>query len=503
MRRSAFFLLVAALAFPASLAATGCSLMGLDDLPQASCTSDVQCAALESVRPSGNACVVWQCTNPDESTPGICIQAAPDGDNDGATTSSCAAIPAAADCDDTRDEVHPGAGDQCDLLDNDCDGIVDDLFVASTASVVELGSNAGAVGFEPVSSSTVAITRIPGAAGTISQASIDIGSTALRDAFANVDADASERAVGTSAMLADGSTLLAYDPVVSAEDCGAAGTIQVRRLRPTASTQTVCLDDQTRLASASLVAEPDGDALLVWIDDAASRECGGAATAPVLARVLRSTSAGVVAGAILELGDSADALGPSVVHVAGQGWFVAHVEASGDVAIHRIVPQTTLASVTAEPIATVTSGSAAEVSLATNGSASTPELGIVFSEGGCAAANRVVVYTAAVGSTLELGTPIELHASADANRRNPVLAFHAARDERVVLYREASREVAQRLRADGTLESATFSFTASDPVQGRPLVLASGASWWFVARTTGGSIQAGSLSCSPEPAPGT
>ena len=42
-----------------------------------------------------------------------------DGDGDG--------FIAALDCDDTNPEVHPGAPEVCDLIDNDCDGLVDDL----------------------------------------------------------------------------------------------------------------------------------------------------------------------------------------------------------------------------------------------------------------------------------------------------------------------------------------------------------------------------------------
>lgn len=53
------------------------------------------------------------------------------GDPNGAV-SSCEGIyqyvPVAGDCDDTREDIHPGVRDYCDDgLDNDCDGIVDNL----------------------------------------------------------------------------------------------------------------------------------------------------------------------------------------------------------------------------------------------------------------------------------------------------------------------------------------------------------------------------------------
>jgi hypothetical protein len=59
-----------------------------------------------------------------------------DADGDGygdpaATLEACAAPPGyvtvGGDCDDTRAEVHPGAPEICDGLDNDCNGLIDDL----------------------------------------------------------------------------------------------------------------------------------------------------------------------------------------------------------------------------------------------------------------------------------------------------------------------------------------------------------------------------------------
>ncbi|MDP6943128.1 MAG: fibrinogen-like YCDxxxxGGGW domain-containing protein, partial [Myxococcota bacterium] len=49
--------------------------------------------------------------------------------------------PMAGDCDDTKPEVHAAAPEQCDTLDNDCDGIVDNVGICCGDSVVDPGES--------------------------------------------------------------------------------------------------------------------------------------------------------------------------------------------------------------------------------------------------------------------------------------------------------------------------------------------------------------------------
>jgi hypothetical protein len=72
-----------------------------------------------------------------------CVTVATDADGDTYGSALCAAAPG-ADCDDTNKDVHPGATEQCDGVDADCDGIadIDDGFGlgGSETEIVSLGN---------------------------------------------------------------------------------------------------------------------------------------------------------------------------------------------------------------------------------------------------------------------------------------------------------------------------------------------------------------------------
>jgi len=68
--------------------------------------------------PSDDACMSGIC---DEAS-GACVYQITDADEDGHAPIACGGD----DCDDARAQVHPGAAEVCDYLDNDCNGTVDD-----------------------------------------------------------------------------------------------------------------------------------------------------------------------------------------------------------------------------------------------------------------------------------------------------------------------------------------------------------------------------------------
>ena len=314
--------------------------------------------------------------------------------------------------------------------------------------------------------------------------------------------DDSETGVGAHATLDDEGTLLVYDPVAAAMNCGSDATspIQARWLRSNGTVAATACLEQTRLAAASLTPEPEGDVLLVWVDDAGMRECGSATEAPVKARVLRPIGGAtprIDSSPVLDLGSTADALGPSVAFVPGQGWVIAHVDNDGSIVVSQIAVTTALASVTSTMVSSIDTATAAEVSISVGEGAS---IAVAYTDGGCAATNRVIVRTATLASSSATFSA-ELVASPTMarNRRAPVAVYHPDRDEWAVFYREVDDESAVRLDAMGR--------TIRDPitlgvgtVAGRPYVEAlspaSGTpSWGFVAITTSGDVRSGTLAC--------
>ena len=479
-----------------------CSLLGLDNFQQQRCTEDSQCASLEMISPTGDTCRTWQCNNPADGD-GTCEIRTRDDDGDGAPPMMCAAG-ATPDCDDMDDARSPLALEACNLVDDDCDGVVDPSFGAMSSAVAALGTGAGRVTFSRgYNGSEVSVVRVPprGTADPLSLGATTPGSSSALS-LTPAMTDDSETGVGAHATLDDEGTLLVYDPVAAAMNCGSDATspIQARWLRSNGTVAATACLEQTRLAAASLTPEPEGDVLLVWVDDAGMRECGSATEAPVKARVLRPIGGAtprIDSSPVLDLGSTADALGPSVAFVPGQGWVIAHVDNDGSIVVSQIAVTTALASVTSTMVSSIDTATAAEVSISVGEGAS---IAVAYTDGGCAATNRVIVRTATLASSSATFSA-ELVASPTMarNRRAPVAVYHPDRDEWAVFYREVDDESAVRLDAMGR--------TIRDPitlgvgtVAGRPYVEAlspaSGTpSWGFVAITTSGDVRSGTLAC--------
>jgi choice-of-anchor B domain-containing protein len=100
--------------------------------------------------------------------PSVLRYADADGDgygNPGAPEFGCGEMPGYVsngnDCDDSRDDVRPDAVEVCDLVDNDCDGAVDEGF-----AVLEFFADADGDGIGDGAVTTVACTVPPGYAST-------------------------------------------------------------------------------------------------------------------------------------------------------------------------------------------------------------------------------------------------------------------------------------------------------------------------------------------------
>ncbi|GAB4201811.1 MAG: hypothetical protein OHK0013_14300 [Sandaracinaceae bacterium] len=482
----------------------GCSLMGLDKFQPARCRMDSQCADLERVQPTGDACRTWQCNNPAGSD-GVCEIRVRDDDDDGSPAAMCA-MGVMPDCDDMDAMRSATALEACNRIDDDCDGVVDPTFAGTSSTIAMLGPNAGRVTFSRgYTGSEVSVVRVPpaGNATRLDLGRVTPGSSAMLS-LTPASTDNAERGVGAHATLGDDGTMVVYDPVASAVDCGGDATrpIQARWLRPSgAIAATTCLE-QTTLGAASLVPEPEGDVLLVWVDDNGERECGASATAAVRARILRHIGGAaprIDASGVLELGSTGDALGPSAAFVRGQGWIVAHVAEDGRIEVHRVGVVTNLMTASAVAISTIASTTAAEVSVSV-GAGTT--VGVTYTEGGCGAPNRVLLRTADINAaSVVFGDAIAVTGETAGNRRAPVASYHADRaGEWAAFYRESGDERAVRLDPSGAPIGMPIALGIGT-VAGRPYVEAlspaapATPSWGFVAITTAGEVRSGTLSC--------
>ncbi|MDQ3031953.1 MAG: MopE-related protein, partial [Myxococcota bacterium] len=101
-----------------SALASGCSLTGLDQFVWPGCE---QCDALnvrDGIDPT-TSCMLWQCTGEDQT---LCELGPLDFDRDNHVALHCGGD----DCNDRELVVHPGADEQCNGLDDDCNDYIDD-----------------------------------------------------------------------------------------------------------------------------------------------------------------------------------------------------------------------------------------------------------------------------------------------------------------------------------------------------------------------------------------
>lgn len=491
---------VALLALPLTAPLTGCSLMGLDKFERARCTDDTSCVGLGALSPTNDECRTWQC----EPTTRLCGVDLRDDDGDGAPLAMCAPAGVTADCDDSAQARTPGNQELCNLLDDDCDGVVDPNFAATHGVVATLRSGEDAVSFSRGFSGAEVSVLVDAQAA----APLELGRTIAGGSSALVltpaMTDIADGTLATLAVLGDLGSLVVYDPAVAAVNCGAdsLSPIQARWLRTNGTiAATTCLT-QTRLAAASATPEPAGDVLLVWVEDAAARECGAATAAPVRARVLRpisATPARIDVSEAFELGTTADALGPSASYVDGHGWVIAHASAAGDVVVHRIATQTSFSSYVASAVTMISSidaGAARDVTIAAGAEGA---IAVAYADGDCAV-GRVVLRLASLSEgSVTFGDELRVSEERDRVRRAPVPAFHAGRGEWVVVYRDGADEQAARFSQAGAAIASPVPLGLGT-VTGRPYVEAQSTSgrppsWGILAVTNDGNLRSATLAC--------
>lgn len=137
----------------AALLASGCSALGLSSFPIGSCADSSDCeAANNHHRIAADACTRFVCVLPRDAmgrplgggTTGTCVRGTRDDDADGQPNAACAPAGTTPDCDDHDPAAREGRAEICDGIDNDCDGVVDDMVSPLTTGSV-VGSTTGAL----------------------------------------------------------------------------------------------------------------------------------------------------------------------------------------------------------------------------------------------------------------------------------------------------------------------------------------------------------------------
>ena len=454
---------VAALA----LALSACSLSGLDRFERATCENDACCADLEDVMPTGDACLTWQV----DPTTGYCEMLARDDDADGAPAPECAdgQPPDCDDADGRRSPAHAEA--QCDGVDEDCDGRVDeDAVVASADTLAVLHDDAAEIAGVFVEGArdedeAVALAVI-GSAGTrtlravASPAGMMPSVTTELSVREDGGGDVTILGAGPLASLGADRYALLVRPAVGCARWAlatldlSAGTITTggEALDPGLPKPAgTCPDDASPVGPAAIAADDEGDLVVAWIADAGVRECGAAPSADVVVAGARIGSATRrVSASAITVGATDDASPPALAHVADDVFALA-VAHGGRIEVHRITIDEATLAVTAERVHEETAPDAGDVHLAVGErSAEGTILALTWREG-CAGANRVATRLLRLGDGGAAAVLTDvLESGSGLARRFPRAVWQPRANEWLVLWRAAQGAMAaQRLDPSG------------------------------------------------------
>lgn len=470
--------------------APACSLMGLTSgLEPALCEGQGPsfCEDLNESHPTGDPCRLWAC---DESS-GRCAVLATDLDGDGVPAEGCGPAGAAGDCDDEDPTRFPGNAETCDLVDNDCDGVVDqgafeveartlvEVDLASAPSQLSHGLTAGGrpgllygAGVSParpaaalldasLSADGVVDGRIAVSAGA---GGLEVSTHALALAGLGEDfavalatrdhGDGCERIVVGELADSGGALSLPFDETHF--EGGLPDEAGLRCAEGYAVATLAMASSASDLLLAYAKAEPASRTLC--------RDGGGPDPAPVLLSHARRTGSGELATdevpAAVVLGESADPGPPAILGLAeGPTWLVALAEAGGGISLHRVTRtagapprelnvEDLLDLDAPEPFG--------EVALAAGPTAEDGALtlGLAF-RAGCAGEARVfaalLAYDGEAGTmTLAAGPTAVASTEERGDERRPALAYWPTRDEWLVAYQKGTAELrAARLDHEG------------------------------------------------------
>jgi len=207
----------------ASLALTGCSLLGLEDIPIPRCNSSDDCEVLNARNGLGvEACERFSCIA-QVGTRGDCRLGPEDFDGD--RSAKCGE--GTLDCDDRNAAVAPGNEEAaCNGLDDDCNGVIDDsAFAGAPVTAVASFGEAQTVAFAPgsggVSAVVWATTSGVGQAARLGNA---VSGDAVRLAYAANARGSTVSMDGIRAPIFRGEAMGCIAPAVDQRACPTTGT---------------------------------------------------------------------------------------------------------------------------------------------------------------------------------------------------------------------------------------------------------------------------------------
>jgi hypothetical protein len=442
-----------------ALTAVGCSLIGLTDgLEQESCRD---CAELNAIDPTGDPCLSWQCSNPNDPMAGMCVVGTLDGDEDGAPSAMCVSD-ATADCDDANAENTPMRAESCDLADNDCDGSVDeDALAIDRADLVE-----GALSALSWAHGEMEVVAAYGSGSDLFAAHLPTTGapgTAVRLAGPATNPDPGFTAIARTG----GDWAIAYTPssgcsrIVLGTWSGTGTALAMpvdHHVNGLPKVGGDCASgDTSGVGHPSMASIADRQVVVAYLADREDRSCGGAAADVGLVVVQRSTTGESFADALASaaVGQSVDGA-PALIAIPGYGYLLAFARADGTIGVHRVeVDGATLEATVSEDVYVETCAvECGDVSLTAAQAGSGYEIALAFRDGDCtngAAALRVLSLDPTSGAIASSGA-LRSSASGTAVRR-PTAARRSGPDEWILAWTEstgAERTItAQRWSADG------------------------------------------------------
>lgn len=346
MRSSVSCALAAGVAL--SILVPGCSLLGLDRLPQSTCDEsggDSFCASLETVMPTGDTCLRWQCSEVTRH----CEIEPRDVDADGSPAAMCEPTGVAPDCDDADPMNTPTALEVCDGNDDDCDEAVDEGTVGAAAltSLRDLPSGTTDVVFGRAPEGDENVVAALTATGSVSVVTDAAVAGFLTAPVRTVGGPTPLAPTGLSAIEGLGmnryAMLLELGGGCARLALGVLDTTTMSVRVPDAhavagfpSTGGGCPGGVLDTSTGSLGRDAASGDLLVAYLESNRRDCGGTVAAPVL--VIGAPDAAPAADTVvpLELGESVDPRAPAIVSLGARAFLVAFPTADGGIAVHRV-----------------------------------------------------------------------------------------------------------------------------------------------------------------------